>query len=87
MFAVCCCVVDFPRDRVPVVLAPLLYPETLDLPLSKLGIDSTAISFNVCIVGYLFIKFWMTLEANSIRYNNGGGFILLFSCMRYQVCQ
>ena len=47
------CFVDFPRDRVPVVLAPLLYPETLDLPVSKLGIDSTTLSFSVCIMGYL----------------------------------
>ena len=47
---ICCFLIDFPRDRVPVVLAPLLYPETLDLPVSKLGIDSTTIPFSVCIV-------------------------------------
>jgi len=51
-FAVCCYVTDFPRERVPVVLAPLLYPETLDLPASKLGIDSSTIPFSVCVVGY-----------------------------------
>lgn len=28
---------DFPRDRVPAVLSPLLYPETEDIPLNKLS--------------------------------------------------
>nr|KAG5712159.1 hypothetical protein BaRGS_014509 [Batillaria attramentaria] len=28
---------DFPRDRVPAVLSPLLYPETEDIPLNKLA--------------------------------------------------
>ncbi|XP_013418035.1 CCR4-NOT transcription complex subunit 1 [Lingula anatina] len=31
---------DFPKDRVPVVLSPLLYPELQDLPLEKLNPDS-----------------------------------------------
>jgi len=52
-------IVDFPRDRVPVVLAPLLYPETLDLPVAKLGVESATVPFTVCIsyfaVGYVIL--------------------------------
>ena len=30
---------DFPRDQVPVILAPLLYPATEDIPTARLQSD------------------------------------------------
>nr|CAD7196956.1 unnamed protein product [Timema douglasi] len=38
---------DFPRELVPVVLAPLLYPSNSDLPMDKLNQDTTAMSNTV----------------------------------------
>nr|CAD7424776.1 unnamed protein product [Timema monikensis] len=38
---------DFPRELVPVVLAPLLYPSNFDLPMDKLNQDTTAMSNTV----------------------------------------
>jgi len=68
------CFVDFPRDRVPVVLAPLLYPETLDLPVSKLGIDSNTLPFSVCIEAILKLSYILlgrqTTYRNRIFYIN-----------------
>ena len=35
---------DFPRELVPVVLAPLLYPSKLDLPMDKVNQDSSTMT-------------------------------------------
>ncbi|XP_039287191.1 LOW QUALITY PROTEIN: CCR4-NOT transcription complex subunit 1 [Nilaparvata lugens] len=35
---------DFPRELVPVVLAPLLYPSSTDLPMDKLSQDSSSMA-------------------------------------------
>jgi hypothetical protein len=44
-------IVDFPRDRVPVVIGPLLYPETEDISVDKLtfvtNMPKTHVSRNV----------------------------------------
>lgn len=39
MLCVCCCA-DFPQERCPVVLAPLLYPEKRDIPMDRILPDS-----------------------------------------------
>lgn len=36
----CVCVADFPQERCPVVLAPLLYPEKRDIPMDRILPDS-----------------------------------------------
>jgi CCR4-NOT transcription complex subunit 1 len=35
---------DFPRELVPVVLAPLLYPSKSDLPMDKVNQDSSTMT-------------------------------------------
>lgn len=35
-----CCSADFPQERCPVVLAPLLYPEKRDIPMDRILPDS-----------------------------------------------
>lgn len=41
MLCVCvCCFADFPQERCPVVLAPLLYPEKRDIPMDRILPDS-----------------------------------------------
>lgn len=35
-----CCLADFPQERCPVVLAPLLYPEKRDIPMDRILPDS-----------------------------------------------
>jgi hypothetical protein len=46
---------DFPRELVPIVLAPLLYPSKSDLPMDKVNQDSstmtnTMVCLNVCLM-------------------------------------
>jgi CCR4-NOT transcription complex subunit 1 len=45
---------DFPRELVPIVLAPLLYPSKPDLPMDKVNQDSSAMAnAMVCVNIYV----------------------------------
>lgn len=54
---------DFPRELVPVVLAPLLYPPDPDLPMDKLNQDSSNMANPMVIIFFfkysIFIYFWV----------------------------
>lgn len=39
-YVILCCVSDFPQERCPVVLAPLLYPEKRDILMDRILPDS-----------------------------------------------
>ena len=42
---------DFPRELVPVVLAPLLYPSKPDLPMDKVNQDSSTMTNTMVSTG------------------------------------
>lgn len=41
---------DFPRELVPVVLAPLLYPNSPDLPMDKLNQDTSTMANTMVMI-------------------------------------
>lgn len=63
-----CCRADFPQERCPVVLAPLLYPEKRDIPMDRILPDSGELAKTMMEsslaefmqeVGYVFCARWL----------------------------
>lgn len=70
---------DFPREHVPVILAPLLYPDRPDLPMDKVNQETTIMASNllenslpdlIMEMGYSFCSTVEECKNNLINFNS-----------------